>query len=579
MPIYCVEEPAESRKLRILKEIVMTTTPRWKWISFTVVWLLLVVLGTACNGTIPPEPEKAEVRIGWPRGPVTLNPLVAGSGYAEEHIIFNMVYDSLYILEPDHSYSSPLLTQEPAVSADGTVWTFTLRDDAIFHDETQTPLTAQDVAFSYNLYATRSESLVNDFTEHFQAVEAPSDTEVVLTLDEAIPNLKSQLLSLYILPEHIWGEIADEEVLEFDNANLFGSGPFKLREYKQGQFIRLAINQDYAGALPHIDEVIYQTFETSDARVNALQNGEVDMITLVSPAVVSKLQDNADIEVVIGSAYQPYIQTIFLNVLQPEDCPPDDGICTGHAALRDRTVRQALAHATDKQKIITVVLDGLGTPGLTLIPEGMGAWYNDTIEDYPFDLGKANALLDEAGYVDTDGDGVREMPGGGEPLIFRLYWPDYVNSHIADLLADSWRQIGVEVEPQEMDEKALLKVCCSAFDYDIIIWNAAPVSNDPDGLLKMMWSEDIQDGQNETGFSDPAYDELYEQQIQELDEQKRQTLVWQMQEIMHQEVNYIIPYYKQAVQAYRRDRFSGWVVEPTIALEHRASLLQITPVE
>ena len=131
-----------------------------------------------------------------------------------------------------------------------------------------------------------------------------------------------------------------------------------------------------------------------------------------------------------------------------------------------------MAHATDKQKLIDVVLLGYGTPGLTLIPDGLGFWYNNTIKDYAFDVDKANQILDEAGYADTDGDGVREMPDGTQPLNFRVNWPsDSIDApRQAELLSEMWAQVGIETELQATDPDALTAQCCPAFDFDIILW-------------------------------------------------------------------------------------------------------------
>ena len=90
----------------------------------------------------------------------------------------------------------------------------------------------------------------------------------------------------------------------------------------------------------------------------------------------------------------------------------EGGICSGHPALRDRVVRQAMAHAVDKQQIVDVAELGLGTPGLGLVPAALGDFYASELQDYAFDIPLANKMLDEAGYLDTDGDGIRECPAG-----------------------------------------------------------------------------------------------------------------------------------------------------------------------
>jgi len=227
------------------------------------------------------------------------------------------------------------------------------------------------------------------------------------------------------------------------------------------------------------------------------------------------------------------------------------------------------------------VLLGLCTPGLTLIPDGLGIWYNDAIEDYPFDIAEASRILDEAGYADSDGDGVREMPDGTNPLNFRLYWPnDSVSApRIAELLAESWGQIGVKLQPQALDPDALTSVCCPAFDFDIIIWGWGS-DPDPGFLLSVHLTDEIPTGNSETGYSNSEFDDLYAQQATAPDAETRKEIVWKMQELLHGDVAYIIPYYDQAVQAYRTDHFTGWITDqPKVALQDVSSLAVIEPVE
>jgi peptide/nickel transport system substrate-binding protein len=268
------------------------------------------------------------------------------------------------------------------------------------------------------------------------------------------------------------------------------------------------------------------------------------------------------------------------NLTTAETCPADDGVCSGHPALRDRSVRLALAHATDKQKIIDVVLLGLGVSGRTLIADSLGFWYNDSLEDYAFDTALANQILDDAGYLDTDGDGVREMPDGSRPLEFRVNWPNDSTTapRMAELLAESWREAGIATQLQALDPDTLTSVCCPTFDYDIILWGWGS-DPDPSFLLSVMTTEEIPTGNSETGYSNPVYDDLYDQQTRELDLEKRKDIIWQMQQIVFDDLVYIIPYYAQAVQAYRTDRFEGWVTDQgKVALEDLSSLWQIEPV-
>ncbi len=536
------------------------------------VLLLAALVVSACTG----GGQTAVVRVGWAGSPDTLNPGMAI--LTEAYTIFELVYDSMYELNLDGSFTLTL-AESVSTSDDGLVWTYKIRDGLTWHDGQ--PLTAEDIAFSYNLYKDTPEYpyMNGYYTTYFESITTTDNNEVVLTLTEAIPNIESQLVFLYILPKHVW---ENEDKLEYENTEMIGSGPFKMAEYVQNEFVRLTANKEHFLTPPKVDEVVFQTFENQDALVQAIKTGQVDMVTEMPNTAAESLKTEENVELVVGAPLAPGVTDIIFNQTDPENCPTEEGgICSGHAALRDRNVRLAMAHATDKQQLIDVILLGLGNPGLTLIPDGLGVWYNDSLQDYEFDVEKANQILDDAGYADTDGDGVREMPDGSEPLNFRLNWPsDSINApRMAELLSEMWGAIGISLEPQAVDPDALTAQCCPAFDFDIMIWGWAS-DPDPSALLYVYTTEAIPSGSSETGYSNPAYDELYAQQQIELDFEARKDIVWEMQKIVHDDVVYIIPFYDANVQAYRTDRFTGWVTDQAkVELSDVTSLVLIEPVK
>lgn len=568
-----------------------------KYLSL-VVLLLLALLVAACAGspappaapaTEAPQPVATEspaetmkpvvVRIGWGGSPDTLNPGTAI--LTEAYVVFESVYDSMFELQLDGTFA-PGLAESWEISEDGKVWTFKIHNGVKFHDGE--PLTAEDIVFTYKFYQSHEDfPYMPVYTEYFESIEATDESTVVIRLSEPIGNMESQLVYMFVLPEHIWAEYDDPTgAVEFENEEMIGSGPFKMVEYKQGEFVHLAAVKDHFATPPKIDEVVFQTFDNQDALVQALVTGQVDMITEMPNTAVPTLRNAENIQLVTGAPLAPEVTDIIPNQTTEENCPAEEGgVCSGHPALRDRNVRVALAHATDKQKIIDVVLLGLGTPGLTLIPDGLGVWYNDAIQDYAFDIDEANRILDEAGYADSDGDGVREMPDGSNPLNFRLFWPSdsATAPRIAELLAETWGQIGVKLQPQALDPDALTSVCCPTFDFDIIIWGWGS-DPDPGFLLSVHLTGEIPTGNSETGYSNPEFDELFAQQATALDKEQRREIIWKMQEVLHRDVAYIIPYYAQATQAYRTDRFTGWITDqPKVALEDVTSLVVIEPVK
>jgi len=534
-------------------------------------FVLAALLLSSCGGSAP-----AAVKVGWAGSPDSLNPGMAI--LVEAYTIFELVYDSMYELNLDGSFTLTL-AESVERSDDGLVYTFKIRDGIKWHDGK--PLTAEDIAFSYNLYKDTPEYpyMNGYYTPYFETIEATANNEVILTLNEAIPNIESQLVFLYVLPKHIWEGV---DKLEYENVEMVGSGTFKVAEYAQNEFIRLTANKEHFATPPKVNEVIFQTFENQDALVQAIKTGQLDMITEMPNTAVETLKNAENVEVVVGSPLAPGVTDIIFNQTTEETCPTDDGgVCTGHPALRDRDVRLAMAHATDKQKLIDVILLGLGAPGLTLIPDGLGVWYNNSLKDYEYDVAKANKIFDDAGYLDTDGDKIRELPDGSRPLTFRMSWPSdsLTSPRMAEMLSEMWAEIGVTLEMQAVDPDALTALCCPAFDFDIMLWGWGS-DPDPSALLYVYTSEAIPTGSSETGYSNPAYDDLYAKQQTALDFNERKDIVWEMQKIVHDDVVYIIPWYAQNTQAFRTDRFKGWITDQAkVELADVTSLVVIEPVK
>ena len=548
---------------------------------FRLLLMLACGLLAACTAAPTPEPP-AVARIGYGGSPDTLNPGTAV--LTEAYTIFALVYDALYTYNLDGTYSLGL-AESVDRSADGLTYTYKIRSGIKFHDGQ--PLTARDVAFTYNLNKAHAEyPYMNPYTASMESITAPDDTTVVIRLNAVIPNIESQLVFQYVLPAHVWqAHAAGAAAVEFENETLIGSGPFKLLEYKQGEFVRLGANKQHFSRPPKVDEVIFQTIGNPDALVQAVSTGQVDMITELPNAAAEKLGKAPNVKVVSAAPFAPAVSDIIFNQATSASCPSKSA-CTGNVALQDRQVRVALAHATNKQQLIDVLLLGKGTPGLTLIPNGLGMWFNNSLQDYEYNPAKANKILDDAGYVPSVwSDGIRcavlDCNYGSPIMNFRMYWPsDSVDApRMAELLAGMWKEIGVGVQPQAIDPDALTALCCPAFDFDIMLWGWGS-DPDPNLLLNVMRTESIATGSSETGYSNARYDALYEQQSVELDLKKRQALVWEMQRQVHEDAVYIIPYYEMQVQAVRTDRFTGWIVDQNkLDLSDVSSLVNITPVK
>jgi peptide/nickel transport system substrate-binding protein len=527
--------------------------------------------GTATGGT---------VRIGWAGYPDSLNP---GNGVlSEAYTLYELVYDTPISVNSAGDYV-PELATEWSSSEDGLTWTMTIRDDAVFQDGT--PLTAEDVAFSMNLYkATEAFPFLPSYVEPFTSIEATDDTTVTLTTEDPIANFEPSMAFIYVLPKHIWEGV--EDPVEFGNEEMIGSGPFSLVQADQGISVELAANTDYWGAPPNVDGVIFQTFEADDARVTALTTGQIDAMLDVPETAIPTLENTENVFVHIADvAAGGSLTDIIFNITADEDCPPEDGVCSGHPALKDLEVRKALAHATDKQQLLTVATAGTGSPGLSLVPPGLGDYYASEIEDYAFDIDEANAILDAAGYEDTDGDGIRECLPDQDcetgDLTFRFNYPTdaTTGARESEVIQETWQQIGVAIAVQPLEADTLTSVCCPGFDYDVIMWGWGS-DPDPAFLLGVALCSEIPSGFSESGYCNEDYDALYDAQAVELDRDARVDLIHQMQQMLMDDLPYVIPYYYPTIEVWRTDKFTGWLDDdPTLGLEDPSSLTVIRPSE
>jgi peptide/nickel transport system substrate-binding protein len=526
--------------------------------------------GTATGGT---------VRIGIAGSADSLNP---GNGLlSEAYDLYELMYDTPIAVNEANEFV-PELATDWSVADDGVTWTMKIRDDVKFHDGTR--LTAEDVAFSIKLYRDTTDFYyLPSYPDVFTSIKALDDTTVEIVTSEPIGNFESRMVFMYVLPKHIWDKV---DPVEFGNGQMIGSGSFKMVEFKRRVVARLEANKEYWGGAPNIDGVIFQTIQNSDARVQALTNGDIDVIDEFPVTAVPSHRNDEDIKLLIRDvAAGGSLRDLIFNMVAPDNCPPDDGKCTGHPALQDVVVRRALATATNKQELIDVAQGGLATPGLGLVPIGLGIFYASELTDYPFDPDAAAQMLEDAGYRDTDGDGIRECKPDQDcatgDLTFRFNFPTDIDSgpSEAELLADQWGAVGVALDIQGLDPDTLTSVCCPTFDFDVILWGWGS-DPDPQFLLSILTCAEVDTGTSESGYCNPEYDRLYHEQGVETDLDKRIEIIKQMQKIALEDVPYIIPYYEKVIEAYRTDTFTNWPEsDPTFGLTDPTALNVVRPVQ
>lgn len=528
---------------------------------------------------VPVEPTSAPVstepvvlKVGWEGTPDTLNPAYAF--LVESFTVFDLVYGTLTTQQPTGEYVGNL-ADSWSHSDDGLTWTFTLKDGIKWHDGTD--LTAEDVAWGINAVMNDPDgwATVSNYVAGFTEVTAPDDKTLTIVTEYPVSNMEYRLSWLYAVYPPDFKEFATAEDLQnFSNFEIVGTGPFKIQTFDEDQRILiLDANEDYYGGPPTVDQITFQTYDNSDALIQGLKVGEIDMVLDVPQSAFPALSEVDGVKPVRvpGS----YFDELIINSV-PADHDPAP---TKNPALDDPAVRLAIASAINKQDLVDVVMQGLAQPATTIVPPqlGGGFWHNSDIVDVPFDLAKANEILETAGYV-MGADGVRLK--GDTRLEFRLQFPadNSLYARVADSMTGWFGEIGIKTTPEAVDSDSLYAAMTPVGDFDLVLWGWGP-DPDPDFILSVITSDQFVDGGwSDSGYMNPEYDQLYLDQQQAVDPEQRKAIIWEMQKIAFEDRPYIVLYYQDLLRAYRSDRFTGFIESP-IGIESFQSLMQVKPVQ
>jgi peptide/nickel transport system substrate-binding protein len=512
----------------------------------------------ATEGSAAEEPDT--LRIGTTYIWDTANPTIGWYGYTLRY----MIYDTL-VEEAGISNFVPGLAESWDVSADGLVWTFKIREGVKFHDGT--PCTAEDVAWSLNWTVENEIETFAFYLVNFAEIVALDDTTLEVTLSDPVGNMEYLLMYVWILPRSVWEGMTYDDILEFEDLSAgIGTGPYKLVEWVEGEYLILEANEDYWQGAPAIERVVWQEYATEDAMVQALLAGEVDVVDSVPGTAIPTLEDAENVELAIMDS--TVIDELIINSHEDGSQPE---------SLNDPAVRLAIAHAIDKQQIVNVAYLGYADPASVIIPTSMGDWHNSDVQDIPFDLAEGNRILEEAGYLDSDNDGIREDKDG-TPLEYRLNATDDATPvRILEIISDGLAQIGISAPPTPVDEDSLIGLY-PAFDFDLIYWGWG-LDPDPDfAMLIFTCDQREEGGWNDSGYCNEEFEEMYLEQGITVDHQARRELIWAMQEKLFNERPYIVLTYTKTVQAYRSDRFTGFGLQAGDIL-WKAAFLTAQPVQ
>jgi peptide/nickel transport system substrate-binding protein len=428
-----------------------------------------------------------------------------------------------------------LVTEIPSVenggiSEDGRTLTFKLRDDITWSDGT--PITADDFVFTYEMIVDPNNIVSSTYPyDQIESMEAADEHTVVVTFAEPFA---PWLATLWhgILPAHVLRPVYEADGT-LDNADwnlapTVGAGPYVFAEWESGSYARFVRNENYYGTPPNIDELFIRFVPDDASQTAALVAGEADLGTFIAYSDVPTLQD-AGLEIIT----QPsgYNEGWFF-YLDPEN---------GHPALQDVRVRQAIAMAFDRATLNQDLLLGLTQPAATLWDNT--PYVDPTIEPWPYDPEQANALLDEAGWVDSNGDGTRDKDGVELVLVHGTTIRE-IRQDAQAVAQQQLAEVGIGLDIQSFDASVLFGSYgdggpAATGELDIFEWSDAPDFPDPNKaywLCSEIPTDEYPDGSNWQKLCDEELDSLFQLQATQTNFEERQQTFYEITRFMFDNV-------------------------------------------
>jgi peptide/nickel transport system substrate-binding protein len=537
----------------IVEERWLAVLVRRRRIGALVAASVLVMTPLAVVAPVAGAQEQKVLRAGVTQDLDSLNPFISITRIGTD--LTRLSFEYLTTYDPKDYKPVPGLAESWETSPDGLTWTFKIRAGAKWSDGQ--PITAKDPAFTLNTMLTNETAATanGSFVQGWESVTATDDRTLVIKTKEKRSTMLA--LDIPIVPEHVWSKVTDFKAEP--PLPLVGSGPFIVQDYQPSQFIKLKANKDYWRGAPKIDALDFVYYKNVDAEVQALKKGEIDLMNRLVPAQYDALKSDANIKLVTGAGRR--FNEILIN---PGAASADDKpIGDGNPALRDKTLRQAIALAIDSKTLVDKVWGGYAVQAAGYIPPGFADFHLP--EQRKFDPAAANKMLDEAGYAKGP-DGIR-LDKQGKALNLRLLGHAGTNlDEQGSKFITSWlKDIGIGLEPQLVaDQKVNDATTAATFDLAFSGWSANP---DPDYVLSLQTcaARPNADGKGSTPDSflcDPEYDALYAQQLAEVDRAKRIEIVKKMQQVLADRSANVIIGYDNPLEAYRADRWAPFTTQP-----------------
>jgi peptide/nickel transport system substrate-binding protein len=455
---------------------------------------------------------------------------------ANSHDVGALLYNGLVTFDRDQHLIGDL-AESWEQSGDCRHLNFKLRRGVRWHDDR--PFTADDVQFTYQaMIDPKTPTAYKDDFEAIERLETPDPYTVRVTY--AQPHARSLMSwGMDILPRHLLESWVRSGKLREAPANWnqpVGTGPYKLSQMWPGEKLVLVANKEYFEGPPHLSRVVFRVIPSQATVFLELKAKGLDSAPLSGGLTALQYARQTD---------YPAFRRDYHKYRYPSNSYTYLGFNLKNPLFADRRVRRAIAHAIDKKALIDGVVLGLAREATG--PYKPETWqYNPNVKTYPFDQARARALLAEAGWKETNDDGV--LVRDGKPFAFELLTNQGNDERkkIAEIVQASLREVGIAVEIRVIEWASLLKeyIKKRRFDADILGWNITP---DPDQFPIWHSSRMGPNDLNTISYANPEVDALLERGRQTCVQAERKRYYDRFQEILAEDQPYVFLYFRDAL--------------------------------
>jgi len=473
----------------------------------------------------PPAAPKT-VTMTFFEEPDTLNSAYSGMWYAM--LAYNMFNPGLWLYDNNLEPSLEMAAEFPTkgnglISEDGLTITIPLNEDAEWSDGE--PVTADDFVFTYEMILDPANTVQSTwpYSDYLESVTAQDDHTLVIKFSEPFAPWATTLFG-YLMPEHVLRPVFEAEGTiddaEWNRAGDVANGAFVVREWVAASHIILDANSNYWRGRPTIDEIYIIIVPDDEAQMAAIKTGDTDIGIFLSYADIPTIEALDDVDVI--TVLSGYNETWYFNLNTDETAAKN-----GHPAIQDVRVRQAIAYAVDFDAICEELLFGGTYPPATMWEETPYNYPDANL--YAYDPVMANSLLDDAGWVDTNGDNIRDKDGVELILTYSTTAGREVREQTQVVAQQYLADVGIGIEIANNSYDTMWNSYgdggpVATGNYDIAEWSETTDFPDPNTsifLCSEIPSNDEPAGGNWFGICDQEMDALFQAQALEMDPDKR----------------------------------------------------------